>query len=273
MAHFTLSAFGDEIADDFEEQLKLLKELELGLDIRKAWGIHIQKLTDVQIQQVKQLCADYGIKVHCLGSWIGKTPITDPLDAEIANLERLFVVGEMLDVRDIRLFSFYPPEGATAYDDYVQEATARLQTLTEKAAQAGFQLLLENEKHIVGDTPERCHKIASTINHPNLRLIWDPANYVQVGVMHQVERYWDLLNPYTTYIHIKDAFLNDGAVCAAGEGDGQVINLLSRLKAKGYEGILSLEPHLVEFGRNSGFSGPDGMIYATKALHSLLEQL
>ena len=50
----------------------------------------------------------------------------------------------------------------------------------------------------------------------------------------------------------------------------RVADLLSRLQAKGYQGILALEPHLAIAGHSSGFSGPEGMAYAAKKLREVM---
>lgn len=269
----TLSAFGDEIAEPLEDQLKLLQELKVfGLECRTAWGVNVLKLTDEQARHARQLCDDAGVPVRCLGSPIGKSPLADPIEQELANLDRLIEIGSILGTRNIRIFSFYPPDTSTNahYDQHVPEVIDRLGALTEKAASAGFYLLHENEKDIVGDTPERCHALVTGVNSPHLRLIWDPANFVQVGVADQVDRYWDLMGSLIGYVHIKDARLADGRVTAAGEGDGQVPQLLARLKDAGYSGVLALEPHLKVAAHSTGFSGADGMTYAVQALRKVM---
>lgn len=273
MAAVTLSAFGDEIAEPLEDQLDLLKTLNVnGLECRTAWGINVLRLTDEQARRVRQLCDDAGIVVRCIGSPIGKSPITDPIETELANLDRLIDLGAILGTRNIRIFSFYPPDISTNthYDQYVSETIDRLGQLTEKAASTGYTLLHENEKEIVGDTPERCQALLAGVNSPHLRLIWDPANFVQVGVENLTERYWDTLSPYIGYVHIKDARLADGTVTAAGEGDGQIPQLLTRLKDAGYAGVLALEPHLKVAGHSTGFSGTEGMTYAVNALRQVM---
>ena len=93
---------------------------------------------------------------------------------------------------------------------------------------------------------------------------------MQCGAVEQVDRWWEELHPYIGYIHIKDARLADNSVTLAGDGDGQLPQLLSRLRAVGYEGVLSLEPHLLEARHSSGFSGADGMEAAVGALRKLM---
>jgi sugar phosphate isomerase/epimerase len=276
MMNFTISAFGDEIAPALEDQLKVLNDLDIPqLDLRTAWGTNVLKMSDEQVARAKQLCDEHGVVVGCIGSPIGKSPLADPIENELDNLRRIMQIARALGTRAIRIFSFYPPDTSSNvhYDHHVAESGERLSKLTELAKIEDFDLLLENEKGVVGDTPERCEALMEFVNSPYLRLIWDPANFVQVGVAHQVERYWDLIGGDVGYVHIKDALLSDGTVKAAGEGDGQVKELLIKLRDTGWEGVLSLEPHLAVAGHSSGFSGVSGMTYAVKALRGLLATL
>lgn len=271
-ATFTLSAFGDEIADDLQVQLQTLRELEIDhLELRGVWGKNVLRLDDAKVARVRQMCAEYGIGVSCIGSPVGKSPIEDPVEREVSNLTRIFQIAEALGTRRVRIFSFYPPDttSSTHYDAYLAEAIDRLSRLTKLAEREGFDLLLENERDIVGDTPARCHAILSAIDSPHLRFIWDPANFVQVGVARPTERGWSSLGPYTTHVHIKDAVLAGGDVKPAGDGDGQVGELLVKLRDSGYRGFLALEPHLAIAGRAGGFSGVGGMARAVEALRQL----
>jgi len=273
---FTLSAFGDEIASDLEDQLKLLVALDVRqLDLRAAWDVNVLRMSDEQVARVKKICAEYSVEVACIGSPIGKSPIVNPIDGELANLRRIMEIAAMLGTKRIRIFSFYPPDISTNahYDQHVEDSAARLAQLAEVAEKNGFSLLLENEKEVVGDTPERCLSLLRRVNNPALRFIWDPANFVQVGVENQIEKFWDTLGTYVSYIHIKDARLADGSVAPAGEGDGQVKDLLLKLKVGGYDGILSLEPHLAVAGHSSGFSDKGGMTIAVNALRVLLAEI
>ncbi len=264
-----ISAFGDEIAVDFEEQLSVLKQLAIPLiDIRAAWGVNCSQFTGDHIDRIKRLCAKYDIAVSCMGSPIGKSPIAHPIEIESERLKTIGETAHQLGTRNIRLFSFYPVDEAD--EGALQSSIDRLSTLAEIAREQELQLLLENEKGVVGDIPERCLELLRATDSPHLRFIWDPANFVQCGAVNQVDRWWDKLHPHTGYIHIKDARLADQSVTVAGDGDGQVLELLTRLRASGYDGVLSLEPHLLEARHSSGFSGADGMAAAVGALRKLM---
>lgn len=267
-----ISAFGDEIATDLETQLQTMNDLDIPcLEFRAAWGVNVLRLDDGQVAQVKQLCDDADIRVSCIGSPLGKSPLKDPIENELANLRRILEIADQLGTKNIRIFSFYPPDISTNahYDQYVDETADRLRQMVTAAQ--GFQLLLENEKEIVTDTPERCYAVLSQVE--GLGFIWDPANFVQCDVADQVDRYWDSLSPFIRYIHIKDARLANGEVTVAGAGDGQVKELLIKLRDSGYDGVLALEPHLKVAGHSSGFSGIDGIQQAVGALRGLLQEI
>jgi len=275
-ATFTLSAFGDEIAPALEDQLAVLTELEIyGLEFRAAWGKNVLHFTDDEAKKLQQLCADQGVHVSCLGSPVGKSAILDPIENELNHLSRLFQIGELVGTRNIRIFSFYPPDTSSndQYDQYVDEAIARLTKMGALAQSAGFYLMLENEKGIVGDTVARCKTLCDALaGQDHVQFAWDPANFVQVGEANLTERAWPILSQHIGYIHIKDAVLADGSVRPAGEGDGQVGELLDKLVVTGYQGYLALEPHLKVAGHSSGFSGAGGMETAVKALRKLMAE-
>lgn len=281
-ATFKLSAFGDEIAPDLDEQLTTLKALDVGgLDLRGAWGKNVLFMEDEDLERVMAVCNAHGVTVACLGSPVGKSPIEAPIEVEMDNLRALFHVGETVGCRRIRLFSFYPPdpdggrhpETNEGYDAYVDATVERLRKLAELADAAGFTLLLENEKGIVTDTLARCEAVLKAVDSPALRFLWDSANFVQVGEAQVVERGWPMVGDLIGYVHIKDAVLGDGHVVPAGEGDGQLPLLLTKLKDTGYQGVLALEPHLRIAGHSTGFSGADGMTMAVNALRKVMDEV
>lgn len=274
-AGFMLSAFGDEIADDLAEQLKLLSELEIGyLELRGVWRKNVLALTNDEAQQIGRQCEDADIRVSAIGSPVGKSKLADPVEHEIRNLERMFEVAEIVGTRLVRVFSFYPPDISTnaGYDAYVEASSERLSVLAQMAQREGFTLLLENEKEIVGDTLARCQRLLDAVASPALRFAWDPANFVQVNEEDVTARGWPMLGPYVVHVHVKDALLESGDVRAAGQGDGEVGLLLAKLREGGYSGFLALEPHLAIAGHSSGFSGVEGMRYAAKTLRDLMAE-
>jgi sugar phosphate isomerase/epimerase len=273
IATFRLSAFGDEIDADLDVQIEVLRELEIGfLELRGVWGRNVLELGDDEVEEVRQKCDLAGISISAIGSPIGKSPLGEELQVVLERFERILDIAQQVGASRVRVFSFYPPAGTVENVpvESVSEAAIRLQRLTERAAAAGIMLGLENEKGIVGDTIERCYRLLHSIDNANLRFIWDPANFVQVGEEHATDDGWERLGRYTVHVHVKDLRLRDGVVCVAGEGDGQIGKLLDNLNQSGFNGFLALEPHLEMAGHSGGFSGPEGMRRAVAALRSLM---
>jgi 3-dehydroshikimate dehydratase len=269
---FTLSAFGDEIAADLAEQLEVMqKEGIPALEFRAAWGTNILDLSDEQVRQAKGLLDERGMQVSAIGSPIGKVKITDDFGAHLQRFRRALAVAAMLDAPRIRIFSFFIPPGEDAAR-YRTAVMDRLLMLTQLAEEAGVTLWHENEKEIYGDIATRCADIHTTIRSPHLRAAFDPANFIQCGVR-PMDEAWPLLADVSTHIHIKDAMLSDGHVVPAGDGDGQVKELLRALVARNYRGYLTLEPHLKAAGPFGGYSGPDLFHTAVEALRGLLKDV
>lgn len=265
---FILSAFGDEIDPDLATQLTVLASEGVHyLELRSAWGKNVLDLDTDELRRARNLLDEHGFGVSAVGSPIGKSQITQPREFELERLERAIRAADILGARLIRVFSFYfPPPDPAAYRD---EIVARMAGLAHRAETAGVTLVHENEKDIFGDVPSRCLDLIEGVNSIALRNAFDPANFVQCGVQPMLEA-WPLLADVTTHVHIKDAVFEDGGVRPAGQGDGQVPELLATLAARGYQGFMTLEPHLKVAGHSGGYSGEDGMRVAVRALRGLL---
>src|SRR5262249_31015668 len=126
----------------------------------------------------------------------------------------------------------------------------------------------ENEKDIYGDVPHRVLDLIESVGSDALRVAWDSANFVQVGVRPFTEGY-AMLRPYLEYLQVKDAIAETGAVVPAGEGDGELLETLTALRDDAYDGFASLEPHLAASYQQGGFSGPVEFGRAARAFAAL----
>jgi len=268
---WTLTGFADEIAPDLDVQLDTLAEESIRyLEFRGVWNKNVLDLTDSEIATVKSTLGQRGVGVSSIGSPIGKIKITDDFAPHLDRFQRALQVARALEAPYIRIFSFFIPAGEDPAH-YRDEVLDRMGRLVRAAEGADVTLLHENEKEIYGDTPDRCLDILTQINSPVLRAAWDPANFVQCGVRPHTEGY-DSLRPFIVYVHIKDALMASGQVVPAGQGDGEVRETIAALRASGFDGFFSLEPHLAAAGTFSGFSGPELYRVAVKALKDLLRE-
>lgn len=267
---WTLSGFADEIDDDLETQCLLFDQLGIRfIEFRSAWGVNVLDLDDEQVARAHDILVSHGIQASSIGSPIGKVNITDDFDAHLARMDRAVWVAQQLGAPFIRVFSFFLTADQRP-EDHRDEVVRRMTALAQRAEAGGVVMLHENEKGIFGDIPERVLDLVTSVNSPALRLAWDAANYVQVGVVPFPEAY-ELLRPYTDYIQIKDAKLGTGEVVVAGAGDGRVPDTIRALAADGFDGFFSMEPHLSSAHHLGGFSGPDNFTRATQAFTALLD--
>lgn len=275
MLMIRLSAFADEISADLNEQIAvLLSENIHFLDLRSVWGTNVLDLTDQQVAEIKRMLDEKGVGVAAIGSPLGKVPIDSSFDEEFQRLERAIVLALRFQTPFIRMFSFYPPAaGADTVDpaSYREEVIRRLREMTAHAHAAGVVLLHENEKGIYGDTIDRCVDLFQSIDDSNFRSVLDPANYIQCAQVPYPDAY-EFTRPWLDYVHVKDVDAN-GTLVVAGAGEARWPELLLRLRTDGYDGFLTLEPHLAAAGQFKGFSGPDRFRQASQALQGLLRAM
>ena len=273
-----LSAFADEIAPDLNEQIAVLQSENIHyLDLRGVWGTNVLDLTDQQVATIKQALASGGIGVAAIGSPIGKVPIDSSFDEQLQRFERALTLAREFQTPYVRIFSFYPPASLAAGGpvatpaDYRDEVLRRVREMTDRARAADVVLLHENERDIYGDTIARCVDLMGSVDDAHFQAALDPANFVVCGQVPYPDAY-DALHSWVQYIHVKDVRA-DGAIAPAGEGVARWPDLLQRLRQDGYDGFLSLEPHLAAAGQHQGFSGPDLFRRASQALQLLLRAM
>lgn len=256
---FRISAFGDEISSDLDAQIAALHRHDVRfLEVRSAWGRDVVELSDDDLGRVRERLTDHGIGVSAIASPVGKALVDGNFDVERGRFQRALAAARRLDAGLVRLFSFFVPGGR--YGAARDEVVRRLAAFAQEAERAHVTLALENESYVYGDTADRCLDLMEAVGSPALRMAFDPANFVQVGVRPYAEA-WPLLQPYVAHVHIKDAVAVDrrglppyperipeerlmDSVRLPGEGQGEVRSILHALSAQGYEGFLTLEPHL-----------------------------
>lgn len=272
-ATWTLSGFGDEIDADPVVQTAVLQALGASfIEVRSAWGVNIVDLDAAQLDRLAAVFEERGMGVSAIASPVGKVDVALPVEHEVERLGRAIAAAERLGSRCIRLFSFFRAEGV-AVESIRDDVMVRMRALADRAEAAGVILLHENEKDIYGDTPERCLDIVETVGSPALRLAWDSANFVQVGVARPFDDGYALLRPHLEYLQVKDALSATGEVVPAGEGDGQLLETLTALRDDGYAGFASLEPHLTDVNALGGFSGPAAFGRAGRAFRLLTDRI
>lgn len=243
MNKFILSGFSDEIASNIKVQFEGLKKLGIKyFEPRTIGEKNIIKLDDGEVAALKNQMNDYGIKVSSIGSPIGKIKLTDDFENHFCEFKRTVEIAKALECGYIRMFSFFVEENEA--DGAENEVVQKISKMVSYAEDNGVVLLHENEKGIYGNIARRCKNLFDRIKSENFKAVFDFSNFVECS-QNTLEAY-DMLKEHIAYIHIKDC-LNGGGVVPAGYGDGNLKYILSDAAKNGYEGFLSLEPHLTAY--------------------------
>lgn len=284
-----ISGFSDEIADELEEQVRVVKSL--GMDHISLRGIDGKNVGEYSYEEflveVYPRLEQNGIKVSSIGSPIGKVFIEDQegFDKQVLALEELCKIANLLQCQYIRMFSFFIDKDKD-FDDYKDEVVEKLRKFIEIAEKYQVVLLHENEKDIYGDIARRCHTLFTELESDYFKGIFDFANFVQCK--EDTMEAYELLREHIEYIHIKDAKYTDSYNVLCGTGDGRIEEILTIVMAEGYEGFMTLEPHLALFGslkdieldegenvisRMEDLTGEEGYKLQYEALKEILEKV
>lgn len=267
----TLSAFADEISAELSEQIRVLRDCGIRyIDLRGVWKTNVMDLTAEQTREIKKMISDAGIGIAAIGSPIGKSTIDKPVQFELDRVKKAADLAEFFGSGYIRVFSYYAPEGKKIAD-YQNEVIDRMRGWIEQIEKRPVVLVHENEADIFGDIPERCEILMKALFGPKMIQCFDPANFVFIGLGDIYNTCWSLLKKYTKYFHLKDC--KPGKILVpCGEGAGDVEAVLADAHKAGFDGFMTIEPHLAHGGQYAGFSGPDLFKKAVDAVKKICER-
>lgn len=270
----TLSAFADEISPDPQIQMDTLEANGVKfIELRGANGLNVMKFPKEMCADLKKRFGDRGFGVSCIGSPIGKARLDQDWNQHFDDFKHACDLADFFGARFIRIFSYYPPEGQDIAN-YRGEVVRRLAQQVEYVAGRPITLVLENETNLFGALPERCAYLHAALPSPQLVAAFDPANFVCMDIQDVYHTCWLPLRRHVKYFHIKDFKYGRGtAAVPAGQGDGNIPEILRDAAADGYDGFLALEPHLARAEHSTGHTPPDLFKVAVDALRGICRQI
>ena len=268
---------------------------------------NVMKLTKTDIQKIRQFQDEYGLNVSSIGSPLGKIKLLDvedgtsnafiPFEKYLEQDVRLVCeLAHAFETKLIRGFSFYPPKGSDP-KEHLAQAVDHLGRIAETCHRSDLTFGLEVEANLVGQNGFLLAEIFRQVNHPAMLLVFDAANLsVQGYTTAEIYAHYEAMKPGLGWLHVKDykSSANQGngryvdeeslaEYVPADQGDGGheaifrnlatiLPSLEDILKSRGLPGVfLDLEPHLKKGGQFGGFSGPDGVGVALRALCRTLD--
>jgi sugar phosphate isomerase/epimerase len=268
---------------------------------------HVTALSDSELQRLAGLQNEYGLSVTSIGSRIGKVKLRDAADASHnkyvapdeylkTEVEATIRSAHALGAKLIRGFSFYHPQGDDPWK-YIDEAVERLAPIVDRCADAGLVYGLEVEANLIGQNGRLLAALTEKTGRKNMVCIFDGGNLSSQNMTWmQVFDEYRAMRDHIGWIHIKDykvdpslkwtgvvdeERLKNFVPADIGDSAHEAIlrdlrtalpSLTDRMQSLGAPGVfLELEPHLKGGGQFGGFSGPDGLGVAVRALCSLLD--
>lgn len=255
-----LCGIGDEAGNALASQLEAARQLGwTHLEARNVIVPGFPKgnwhdVPDAAFDRAVEALAEAGVTVHCFGStimnWAKRA--TDPFEATLAEVGRAIPRMQRLGARFVRIMSYKPGDEDTAIPD---EVVRRVREVVQRFRDAGLQPVHENCMNYGGMSPSHGRQLLDAV--PDLQWVFDTANPV-FNPDRSKPRPWPRQDPWefwlavrdrVTHLHIKDgrwnSAKNDADYSWPGEGEGAVKRILTDALARGYDGGVSIEPHMV----------------------------
>lgn len=245
MAKILLSAFADEYSNNFDKQIEYLSQNDINYtELRFLDGKNIADIDDNEAKVVAKKLSDANIGVSAIGSPLGKINIADDFAAHMDKAKRVFETANIVGAKNIRMFSFYLPEGANR-EECRDAVLDRLDKMATLAKEYDVTLCHENEAKIYGESPEQCLDILSHFGG-RIKCVFDMGNFVLDNYKPFPDAY-NMLKDYIEYFHIKDA-LYAGAIVPPGCGEACIPEIFEAVKKDFDRDVfVTLEPHLQTF--------------------------
>ena len=255
-----LTGFADEAADSLFDQIEVTKTLGWeNIESRDIDGINIHDLPEKKFDLVCKELEGKGVYVNCFGSAVANwgVQITDPFEVTLEKVGRAIPRMQRLGTTLIRMMSYARLknlDGTLASKQMEEERFRRLRIITDLFTSAGITPVHENCMNYGGMGWSYTLKMLENV--PGLKLVFDTGNPVanvdySAKPPYPMQSSWEFyqkVKKHIAYIHIKDGVYNktkdDLDYCYPGEGDGDVRRIVKDLLDNGYDGGISMEPHM-----------------------------
>jgi L-ribulose-5-phosphate 3-epimerase len=263
---FPIAAITDEFSQDIEAAVRSMAEIGMtGAELRMVFGKNIIDLSDAELDRACEIVARHGLEIVSIASPLLKCVLPDSPEVDARFQQDVFAathtfedqprlsdraleIAERTGARIIRVFSYWRavrPEGCF---DRIARA---LEHLAGQAALHGCTIGLENEHACNIATGAETAHVLEAVAHPNLKVVWDPANAYVSGETPYPDGYRRLPVERIAHVHAKDCHVESHRPiwCALGEGGIDWKGQIRALAEDGYKGWISLETH---------WAGPSG---------------
>ena len=250
-----LTGIADEASQDIEQQIKTTKELGWNaIESRFINGKNIHDISEDEFGQVCDALDGSGVFINAFGSAIGNwgKDVRDDFSITEQEIGRAIPRMKTLGAKFVRIMSY---KVLDQDDQLVEERIRRLRMIVDSFSSEGITAVHENCMNYGGMSWQHTMELIEAV--PNLKLVFDTANPAfnrdrsKDGEPWQDSwEFYNQVKEHIVYVHIKDCLNpkpennNQEIYVYPGEGDGCVKEIISDLKGIGYNGGISIEPHL-----------------------------
>jgi sugar phosphate isomerase/epimerase len=257
---FPIAAITDEFSQDIETAARSMAEAGMtGAELRMVFGKNVMDLTDSELDRACEIVAQHGVEIMSIASPLLKCVLPDSPDVDARFQQDVFAaaytfedqprladraleIAERTGARIVRVFSYWRSVQPEACFERVARA---LEHLAGQAAQHGRIVGLENEHACNIATGAETARVLEAVAHPNLKVVWDPANAYVSGETPYPDGYRRVPVQRIAHVHAKDCRVEGHRPewCALGEGGIDWKGQIRALAEDGYKGWISLETH------------------------------
>ncbi|MEM7033376.1 MAG: sugar phosphate isomerase/epimerase family protein [Chloroflexota bacterium] len=242
--NYTYGVIPDEISQDLEYAFQVASELGMTyVEPNNMWEKSAFELDDAEVDKVKALLDQYGLKAHLVcGMFFRPFSLGDVnLDTmedhprfqeHMHRLEKYIKLAKAWDAPNIRTFGFTRDVGGTnpsprstdgggITDETLEKIAKGMRIACERLADEGINLALENARSLYANTGGNMRRVLDAVDHPTLKIIWDPANAFVAG--EDPAEGYEAVKDHIVDVHCKDATVVDndtGLTAWAKIGDG-----------------------------------------------------
>jgi sugar phosphate isomerase/epimerase len=255
-----LCAITDEFSPELRKAIPVMQEIGMtGAELRVIDGKNILDLSNEEWKRAKELLDEAGLKVVSIASPVLKCVLPDApeLDKRFEHdvfasqhsyadqsrlAERAIEAAKFFGASIVRVFSYWRTVKPEQCFDRVAEA---LCTLANLGKSVGITIALENEHACNVATASETARVLAAVPHPNLGIVWDPANAFVAGEHPFPEGYSRLPKERIVHVHAKDCHMEAGRPIWGPLGTRHVSwkEQMQALVHDGYRGFISLETH------------------------------
>jgi len=252
-----LTGFADESADSIDDQIRATRELGWhNIESRNINGKNIHDLPDAEFDEVCAKLEASGVKINCFGSAIANwgKKITDPGDSSLAEARRAIPRMKRLGTKMVRIMSFAILDEKSIEDQMAEERFRRLREIKKLFDDEGLIPVHENCMNY-GGMGWTC-TLHLLENVPGLKLVFDTGNPVfnpdyikpEPRPRQSSWEFYEKVREHVVYFHIKDGIWDYSKKAITytfpGEGQGDVVRIMTDAVKRGFDGGISIEPHL-----------------------------